>query len=252
MLNLLIANNNVDYARSLMSSINATSNYIRVSNITVDGKETLELLSSANNIDIVLLDLKMPNYDGIEILNRLVSEHQNQYNNSILVTCGEMDLISNPVLKDNSMIYKLLPNTLNTEQIVSQINELILIKEEKYKIHNIKSLITDELLYLSYDVSHKGTQYLIDVIYMIFSQGDALLENLNKYVYPTIAQRYNQTSNNIKCNIVRATEAMYYNCPEDKLTNYFSLTTPHKPNIKTIISIVLLNVHKNIIRSFYV
>lgn len=68
---MIIADDNIYYAKALMDYINASNDDIRVCNITVDGKETLELLNSNDKIDIFLLDLKMPIFTGIEILNNL-------------------------------------------------------------------------------------------------------------------------------------------------------------------------------------
>lgn len=60
MVNILIADDNIYYAKMLMNTINVDTNKnIRVTHISVDGKETLEILEN-NNIDVVLLDLKTP------------------------------------------------------------------------------------------------------------------------------------------------------------------------------------------------
>ena len=68
MLNILIADSNIDYAINLMSHINSLSDNIRVINITLDGKETLKFLNDVNNsVDIVLLDYNTPIYNAMEI-----------------------------------------------------------------------------------------------------------------------------------------------------------------------------------------
>ena len=72
MLNILIADDNIDYARNLMHFINSNSDKVRVSDISIDVKETLEILNNSNNIDIVILDLKMPFLNSIEIINILI------------------------------------------------------------------------------------------------------------------------------------------------------------------------------------
>lgn len=244
MLNLLIADDNIDYARNLMHFVNSTSDNIRVSDISIDGKETLEILTKQNNIDIILLDLNMPFLTGFDIINNLSLQAKNKYKDSIIVISGESVMMNQLKSVQNDMIYKILPKALKMEQIISEINELVLLKQNNLEMREIKSFIIDELLYLNYDISHKGTKYLIDVIDIIFIRGDSLMENLNKYVYPIIAKRYNQSINNIKCNIIRATEIMYYNCSEEKFSNYFLVSALHKPNIKTVINIILLKIHE--------
>ena len=113
MLNLLIADNNIDYARHLMHFIN------------------------------------------------LSSQAQSKYKDSIIVISGESTMMNQLKSIQNDMIYKLLPKTLSIEQIISEINELVLLKQNNLEMCEIKSFIIDELLYLNYDISHKGTKYLV-------------------------------------------------------------------------------------------
>jgi len=245
MLNILIADDNIDYARSLMHFINSTSDNVRVSDISVNGKETLEILNRNNNIDIILLDLKMPFLNGLEILNQLSTEQVQKYTNSIIIISGETQMIQQLRLLNYKMIYKILPKTMNLMRIIDNINELILDKNENDNIQRIRVKISNELTSIGYSLSHNGTQYLIDIIEMTYFRGENLIKSLNKYVYPLIAQRYNESSNNIKTCINRATEAMYYNCQEKTLQDYFCLNIVSKPNIKTVINTVLLKLSKN-------
>ena len=64
--NILIADDNIYYAKNLMTYINETSKEIRVCNIAIDGNEVLNFLN--DTIDIVLLDLNMPNVNGFVVL----------------------------------------------------------------------------------------------------------------------------------------------------------------------------------------
>lgn len=214
MLNLLIAYDNIDYARNLMHFIHSSSDNVRVFDISVNGKETFEILNKPNNIDIVLLDLEMPFLSGIEIINHLSSEQVNQYANSIIVISDETQLIQQVRTLKCKMIYRVLPKSLDLLSIVDNINELIEEKSINRNIDKIKFQISNELTSIGYSLSHNGTLYLIDSIEMLYLRGGDLIKNLNKYIYPIIAKRYNQSINNIKTSIVRATESMYYNCYE--------------------------------------
>ena len=64
-------------------------------------------------------------------------------------------------------------------------------------------------------------------------------ENLNNEIYPILAQKYNKTVNTIKCNIIKATDSMYYDCDETLLKNYFHFYTDYKPRPKLVIYTVL-------------
>ncbi len=60
MLNMAIADDNLNFSKALINSINSTINNIRIITLTTDGEETINILKSSDNIDIILLDLKMP------------------------------------------------------------------------------------------------------------------------------------------------------------------------------------------------
>lgn len=60
MLNVLIADDNISYATTLMNYISQNDKNIRVCAIAKDGRETINILKSRDNIDVILLDLKMP------------------------------------------------------------------------------------------------------------------------------------------------------------------------------------------------
>ncbi len=62
MVNVLIADDNISYATSLMNYINRKKDNIRVCAIARDGQETISLLNNVNNIDVILLDINMPKY----------------------------------------------------------------------------------------------------------------------------------------------------------------------------------------------
>lgn len=244
MLNILIADDNIEYARNLMHFINMTNDNVRVSDISINGKETLDILIKSTSIDIILLDLKMPYLNGIEIINQIELNHIDKYNNSFIIISGDTTLLSRSNLLKSKMIYKILSKGSESKLIINTINELIYIKQQNNKCEELKYNISNELLSIGYLLSHNGTKYLIDVIEMIYYRGEYLANNLNKYVYPIIAKRYKQTVNNIKTSITRATEAMYYNCREDKLIKYFYLTKVQKPAVKTIIITVLFKIKK--------
>ena len=108
-------------------------------------------------------------------------------------------------------------------------------------MENIRKCITDEILYLGYNISHIGTRYLIDTIY--YTRTHQQCEGLKKNIYPYIAKRYQTNVHNVKNNIARATDNMYYNCERKRLLEYFKIQNEHKPQIKTIIYTVLQKIN---------
>lgn len=103
--------------------------------------------------------------------------------------------------------------------------------------------IKDELKYLGYNPKYYGTKYLIDAIYILF-KNDNEYNNLKKVVYPVIATKYRKSIQNIKCNIINATNIMVYECDEKKLIQYLGYYDYAKPGPKTIIEAVLSKLRK--------
>ena len=236
MVNVLIADDNVDYAINLMNYINKNNKNIRICMITKDGKETLDILCAENNIDVILLDLKMPIFSGVEVLELIKNEKK--YENAIIILSGELNYTTS-LNKYNNLIYSVIDKVIVLDIIISNINSIIEEKEKMKKCKMIKDKVMEELLYLGYDISHKGSQYLIKVIEYIVSNSDKNIENLERDVYPQISLLYNTSIHNIRCRINKSTTEMYYNCDIEKLKKYFKFDEDVKPKVKTIIYTII-------------
>lgn len=91
--NVLIADDNIHYARFLMNNINKNNKSIRVCYIAKDGKETINVINNLKNIDVILLDLQMPIYNGIEVIEKI--NDKDRYKKSCIVISGDIDLVCN-------------------------------------------------------------------------------------------------------------------------------------------------------------
>lgn len=234
MIKILIVDDNMHYAINLFNYINRRRNNIQICGIACNGQQAIEMINK-NYADIILLDLKLPQCTGEEILKKITNK--NRYNKSIIIISGENDLMQK--LSDNSMIYSIINKISGMENIALKINEIINFKENKTNNLDLRGAIINELLYLGYDISHKGTRYLIKVIEYVAQNPQMDIENLNKYIYPIISKQSNTTTNNIKCSINRANNSMYYECEAEKLKRYFKFSKDAKPNTKIIITTII-------------
>lgn len=238
MINVLIAEDNINYAINLMNYINKRNANIKVCNIAKNGKEALDVLNNKNDIDVVLLDYKMPIFNGEQVLEKIVNK--NKYSDSFIIISGEIESVIK--LRENDMIHSIIYKTTEMNEIIKRINELFNYKETIKKAKIIKNQVTEELLYLGYDISHKGTKYLVEVIEYIALNQNKNLEKLEKDVYPIIAKKSNNSVHNIKCRINNATTIMYCNCEIEKLKKYFHFDIDAKPKVKTVINTIIRKV----------
>lgn len=230
MFTILIADDNTAFAKLLVNDIVGNMNNLRVVRIATDGKETLELMNS-QQIDIVLLDIKMPIYDGIQILSMLSEEKKKEYKNSIIVVTGEPDYI--PQLIDNPMVaFCVTKGAGQYDKIIKSINKLVEEKSESLKYQQI----INELRTMGYSFNLIGTQYLTQAIFEIYQRQDIFHGNLEKEIYPILSLAFKKSVHNIKCNITRATEHMNYHGNEELLKQL--LGTP-QPTTKLVINFIL-------------
>lgn len=234
MINILIIENNAHYATTLLNYINRKTKNIRVIGIALNGQEALEMINLEQEIDFILLDLKIPIYSGEEIINKISYEKKMQLDKSIIIISGAYN--ENVVsLSKNKMINCILHKTIGIEEITKRLEEIIETKKENEENNLVKQKIYKELLNLGYDFAHKGTKYICYCIYTVITSRKPHLDNLKRELYPIVAEKYNETIHNIKCNITRATDKMYYSCTIDKIKEYFYYYYCKKPHIKTII-----------------
>src|SRR5699024_9069471 len=125
MIKVLISEDDIYYATLLMNSINEINNNVRVIGIAQNGLETIQKIAD-NEIDIILLDLIMPKLDGYQVLEKI--KDNKKYENSCIIISGDFSEVWK--LKNNSLVYRVLPKNIGINNIVKNINELIIYKEQ--------------------------------------------------------------------------------------------------------------------------
>lgn len=205
MINTIIIDDNIKYIEYLMNNIISKLEDIRVTHIVTQGKDFLDIIKN-NDADLVLLDLKMPNINGIEIIEKMKNMDLIKFPN-IIVISGEIDyiycvrneeIISDVIEKNNSDI-------IIKDKIENTISNINYFKND----NDVKKKIIDELLNLGYNFKYKGTKYLFDVILYIYKSNDfEILNSLENNVYRIMANKYNKSINNIKTNIIKATRLL--------------------------------------------
>lgn len=188
-----------------------------------------------------------------DICNQMINELQKQYANFAF----------NNAIENTNKITKIAQNYFENVTVINSVfsnkvldadtdknNFFILVvnnyKWNKKKDINSKSanskkimqIIKEELEKLNYNSSYKGTRYLEDSIYLVY-KSKYEKDNLTKEIYPIIAKRYNTSVENVKCNIIQASNNSYYECPQEIMEKYFGFPLISKPKTKDIIYAVI-------------
>lgn len=236
MINMLIVDDSMIYIKKVISLILKREECIRLLDIATNGLETLDILTK-NKVDIILLDLKMPKMNGVELIKELEKQRSKVYEKSIIVITAE-DLMLQEIVK-SPLIYSYQLKPISQESLLKNINDII---KEKLLIKRDEDLdrkIISELQSLNYNLIHIGTKYLKECIKIDLIKYNGEAENLSKQIYPIIAKRYKKTIFSIKNNIIKATNYMYNECEIETLMNYFGYEIDYKPTPKIVIKAVI-------------
>lgn len=234
MLNFLVVEDDINQCKNIVNYVSQKIPDMRLNTMTNTGKEALNIINNYK-IDIILLDLGLPDLSGLEILKKLSNERINTYENSIIVVSGNNLLINKAIL--NPCVYSYISKPYGLEKMISEIESLCKYKEQKNISNKLKKEISFHLNTLGYNPSHSGTRYLADSIYEIYIRKDIFQENLKKDIYPILSNRYNKTINNIKCSITKATKVMCIQCNENIFKEYFKYY--NTPTVKEVIFTIL-------------
>lgn len=237
MLNILLLQSNEKVAIELMNKINERSEKTKVCHIANSETETLKILEENNNIDAILL-IEEDNAQMIETILQKI-ENLEKYKDSCVIISKDKEAEHIKIAKDNRAITAILEQEDKIEKLAENIIQIFKSKENINEHSELKNKIIKELLYLGYDISYKGTTYLTDSIVYIALNPDKYWDNLERDVYPIIAEKHNTSVHNVKSNITRANNSMYYDCEIQKLEDYFSFCKDTKPKIKTVINTTL-------------
>ena len=175
MVNILIVDNKIDFAMSLINLLNKNEN-IRVCAIAKNANEATKIIKENNNISAILLNLSIKNVKFLDSL-----KNNRKYQKSCIVI-------------NNNSIYTLIDKCEKKEVILSVINEFIYRKMTYKREEKIKNKIFNEISYLGFDITHKGTKYLLESIEYIILNPEKEVSKLERDIYPVLSKKYGESS----------------------------------------------------------
>lgn len=229
---LLVIESDIFKCIQIINYISKNNENIKLYSIAFTYKEAMDIIES-KIVDIIILDLKLADDFGTEIIRYIQKNNINKYINSIIVILDKRKESS--VLRKNPYINSYIYEPYKIEDIQKNIEFIIKNKTKEIIINKINN----ELKNLHYNFAYNGTKYLAETIFEIYSKKDSYEENLKRNIYPIIAKKHNKSVNTIHGNIKQATKCMYLDCEEKVINEYFNYSYFTQTKLKEIIYTIL-------------
>lgn len=203
---LLMIDDNTQLVEAVKEYFEGSSE-IEVKYVASDGIEGLRLIEEKDDYDVVVLDLVMPNKDGLWVLEQLKNKGLDK---KIIVetSYNAMDVIRQ-VSEYGVKYYLLKPFDLeDLEKRILQLNDVKVGKNIDLASNNIKSSITKTLHDLGIPSHIKGYQYIRDGVEIIFDRPD-IIGGITKELYPELANKFETTVSRVERAIRHAIEVSW-------------------------------------------
>lgn len=205
-INILVVDDNPSVVSSIKKYFSSHA-VINVVNAIENGKEALEnIISKENNYDLIIMDILMPDIDGIEILAQMKEAHVNS--KVIVLTSYKKDYTVKITNNYGVDYYMLKPFSLSSleKRILEICNEETPVTEEQT---NVVEFAISKLLHSLGIPSHiKGYQYIRESIYLMYHNPN-LISGITKEVYPEIAIKFDTTASRVERAIRHAIEVSW-------------------------------------------
>lgn len=240
---VLIADDDINLALTCKNFLTKEKN-IEVVDIVHNGKDAISSYI-AYKPDVLVLDLKMPDMDGVEVINKLSTFCGENKRNNIIVISGALNEL---MPYNTSMVYKIMPKPFDFDNLLKNINEIQGVNDANL----LKNAIDDLFFKLRLpSLSIKGVDYLKQAV--IFCYNDEELFYNISIVYNMIAN--NQRGSKVKPkNVLWTLESLtnsYKKCVDNTFLHsmfiyYYDETRNMTP--KYLIELIVIHLKQSINR----
>ena len=184
------------------------NNEININLEAHDGEEGIEILEkNKENIDLIILDLIMPNKDGIYVLNEMRKRGINK--KIIVATSYNAAEVIREVSEYGVSYYILKPFDLTTlEKRIKEITNKKESDEIDFYASNLQVSITKMLHELGIPSHIKGYGYIREAVSIIFENPE-VIGGITKELYPSLATKFNTTVSRVERAIRHAIEVSW-------------------------------------------
>lgn len=221
MAKVFIIDNNIEFIQKLSTRLEAEK-FFDVSRTADNGKDGLNLISKyRGSIDILIIDLMLPIYDGLKVITEINKTNKNKIKNIIVtstiftpeaINILNRECVSYTLLKpfDLDTLVETMYSVIEAKNVLSvkknvETFEKIVNNEKENRITNeqyifkikVEREVCKILKELGVPASLKGYSYIRLAILEMFYDSN-LIGRVSKAIYPFIAKSFNSTTSRVE------------------------------------------------------
>lgn len=229
---VVIADDNIKMINTLEKVVSCEEDMQVIGNAK-DGMEAVELIKKEEP-DVVILDVIMPNLDGLGVLERVKKENLRKRPSVILLTAMGQENVTEEAFRlgvsyimlkpfDNQMLLKKIRNVAG---VYKDTETKSFIRTSKLDIprqstsYRLEIIVTNIIHEIGVPAHIKGYQYLRDAIILVVKDID-IINSITKQLYPTIAKLYHTTPSRVERAIRHAIEVAWDRGKTDTIEELF-------------------------------
>ena len=205
---LLVVDDNISLV-NMVKNYSLKSTNLEIKYEAYDGKSGLNIfLDKKDDIDLVLLDLIMPNKDGLYFLDELKRKNINA--NIIVITSFNSDEMLRRLATYDIKYFLIKPFDLNDleKRVLEATNQIKVNKGITVKEKDLKISVTKILHELGVPSHIKGYQYIREGILLLYNNPN-IIGGITKELYPEIASKYDTSVSRVERAIRHAIEVSW-------------------------------------------
>jgi two-component system response regulator (stage 0 sporulation protein A) len=240
-INLLLADDNIEFVEFLQGVLNNEQD-IKVKGIAKDGYEALEMIETLKP-DVVILDIIMPNLDGIGVLEKLAALHGKARPIVIMLSSIGKDSFIQKTISLGADYYMVKP--ANAESLISRIRQIYGEKDTSYlkstaKIvgekknkpiddDNLELEVSNFLKGIGIPIHMTGYQYLREALIRVLTSKGKMLRSVTKTLYPQISERFNTSPEKVERSIRNSIENAWVKGNKEYIEDVFGHNLKGRP-----------------------
>ena len=233
-INVLIADSDTEYAEILSRNISSDFKF-NVCDVVSNGYQVIEKVDILKP-DVVIMDLVLPNIDGMGILERFKTKKRD-FDNFVMPKVIVLSTLKNERLAQDCMnlgASYFMAKPVNYQSLTSTIRRICDTTEDKKHSSfskrfvigegiDVESMVTEVIHEIGIPAHIKGYQYLRHAIMLVIENLD-VINSITKTLYPTVAQNFKTTPSRVERAIRHAIEVAWDRGDTDVLDSIFGYT----------------------------